>query len=115
MMSAHPPSTPSGSSASLSAHLASISLEVWESETPTLDAIVRETLRIAQPHTAMRRNLGPEVYINDKVIPTGAYVVYPFSDVHLDPELYPYPWKFNPARKEEFKTPFGYVGWGVGS
>jgi Cytochrome P450 len=115
MMRAYPLSTPPGSSSSLSGHLAAISLDVWESETPTLDAIIRETLRIAQPHIAMRRNLGPEVYINDKAIPTGAYVVYPFMDVHLDPELYPDPWKFNPERQEQLKTPLGFVGWGGGS
>jgi len=61
----------------------------------------------------MRRNLGPEVYINDKLIPTGAYVVYPFSDVHLNPEFYPDPWRFDPSRPQP-QTVFGYVGWGGG-
>lgn len=75
--------------------------------------MIKETLRIAQPHTAMRRNLGPEMYIDGKVIPTGAYVIYPFSDVHLDPEIYPNPWKFDPTR-EDNKSQFGYVGWGGG-
>ncbi|KAJ7268532.1 cytochrome P450 [Mycena rebaudengoi] len=98
----------------LSSQLASIPLEIWESQTPVLDAIIRETLRVAQPHTAMRRNLGPDVYIDDKLIPSGAYVVYPFSDVHLDPELYPEPWRFDPSRKEPLKTDLAYVGWGVG-
>lgn len=79
-----------------------------------LDALIRETTRVAQPHTAMRRNLGPELYIDGKIIPTGAYVIYPFSDVHLDPELYPDPWKFDPGRKEATHVPFGYVGWGGG-
>jgi len=62
----------------------------------------------------MRRNLGPELYINNKLIPTGAYVIYPFSDVHLDPEVYPDPWKFDPSRKEPTHIPFSYVGWGGG-
>ena len=97
----------------LSSQLASIPLEAWERETPVLDALVHETLRIAQPHTAMRRNLGPDTVIDSKTIPSGAYIVYPFSDVHLNPELYPDPWKFDPSR-EEAKTPFGYVGWGGG-
>lgn len=79
-----------------------------------LDAIIRETLRVAQPHTAMRRNLGPDVFINDKLIPSGSYVVYPFSDVHLDPEIYPEPWRFDPSRKEVSKVDLAYVGWGVG-
>ncbi|KJA23068.1 hypothetical protein HYPSUDRAFT_138141 [Hypholoma sublateritium FD-334 SS-4] len=99
---------------SLSARLATIPLEAWEGETPVLDALIRETTRVAQPHTAMRRNLGPELYIDNKIIPTGAYVIYPFSDVHLDPELYPDPWKFDPGRKEATHVPYGYVGWGGG-
>ncbi|KAF8629735.1 hypothetical protein AX15_003294 [Amanita polypyramis BW_CC] len=99
---------------SLSAQLATIPLEVWESNTPVLDAIIKETTRVAQPHTAMRRNLGPEFYIDKKLIPTGAYVVYPFSDVHLNPQLYPDPWRFDPGRAEAKNTNFGYVGWGGG-
>ncbi|KAF9467869.1 cytochrome P450 [Collybia nuda] len=99
---------------SLSSQLAAIPLEVWETKVPVLDAIIKETTRVAQPHTAMRRNLGPPLYIDNKIIPTGAYVVYPFSDVHLDPELYPDPWRFNPGRPEPKNTTFGYVGWGGG-
>ncbi|RXW19171.1 hypothetical protein EST38_g6696 [Candolleomyces aberdarensis] len=99
----------------LSARLATIPLEAWEAETPVLDAIIRETTRVAQPHTAMRRNLGPDLYIDNKLIPSGAYVIYPFSDVHLDPELYSDPWKFDPGRKEPDHVPFSYVGWGGGT
>ena len=99
---------------SLSARLSTIPLETWENETPILDSIIRETMRIAQPHTAMRRNLGPELYINKKTIPTGAYVIYPFSDVHLNPEIYADPWKFDPSRKEPSHVPFSYLGWGGG-
>lgn len=99
---------------SLSSQLAAIPLDVWETKTPVLDAIIKETTRVAQPHTAMRRNLGPPLYIDNKIISTGDYVVYPFSDVHLDPELYPDPWTFNPGRVEPKNTAFGYVGWGGG-
>lgn len=101
---------------SLSSRLARIPLEAWETQTPVLDAIIRETTRVAQPHTAMRRNLGPNLYIEDKIVPSGAYVIYPFSDVHLDESIYPDPWKFDPSRPEPDAgtTPFGYVGWGGG-
>jgi sterol 14-demethylase len=102
------------SSTSLSLRLSSIPLEAWENETPILDAIIRETTRLAQPHVAMRRNLGPELYINGKVIPTGAYVIYPFSDVHLNPEIYPDPWRFDPSREEANDAVCAYVGWGGG-
>lgn len=63
----------------------------------------------------MRRNLGPEMHIDGKLIPSGSYVVYPFSDVHLNPDIYPDPWKFDPNRQPETKTAYGYVGWGGGS
>ncbi|KAF9568692.1 cytochrome P450 [Agrocybe pediades] len=102
------------SQSSLAARLSAIPLEAWENETPIMDALIRETTRVAQPHTAMRRNLGPELYINNKIIPTGAYVIYPFSDIHLNPDIYPDPWKFDPARKVPEHIPFAYAGWGGG-
>ncbi|KAF9530244.1 cytochrome P450 [Crepidotus variabilis] len=98
----------------VSTRLGLIPLEAWESETPVLDAIIRETTRLAQPHTAMRRNLGPDTYIDGRIIPSGAYVIYPFSDVHLDPEIYPDPWRFDPSREQVKDIPFTYIGWGGG-
>ena len=97
----------------LSAALAQIPLNAWEGSTPVLDALIHETTRLAQPHTAMRRNMGPDVHIDGKLIPSGHYVVYPFSDVHLNEELYPDPWKFDPSRPRP-SAPYSYVGWGGG-
>ena len=79
-----------------------------------MDMLIRETLRIAQPHMAMRRNVGPETYIDGKVIPTGTLVVYPFYNVHLNPALYPDPWRFDPTRPHHLPADFAYVGWGGG-
>lgn len=106
----HSSSTPGSSNGSA---LASIPLSAWESEMPVFDAIIRETLRLAQPHTAMRRNMGPDTYIAGAKVPSGSYVVYPFSDVHLNGELYPDPWKFDPGRPEQ-KVPYSWIGWGGG-
>lgn len=39
--------------------------------------------------------------------------MYPFSDVHLDPELYPDPWSFAPGRPQP-EAPMSYVAWGAG-
>jgi sterol 14-demethylase len=109
---------------SISQTLKRIPLEAWEHSTPIMDALIKETLRVAQPHTAMRRNVGPEFYIDGKLVPTGTYVVYPFSDVHLDEEIYEDAWKFDPGRwlngdetemKGEKGVPFGYIGWGAGT
>lgn len=99
--------------ATLAEQLASIPLEAWEKSTPVTDQIIWETLRLAEPHFAMRRNIGPEAYVDGVCIPTGTYVVYPFSDVHLNPALYPDPWRFDPGRLES-KASLGYVGWGGG-
>lgn len=102
--------------ASLSAQLSSIPLDAWEEQTPVLDSLIRETLRLAQPHVAMRRNLGPDVYVDGNIVPTGTYVVYPFSDVHLDSNIYPEPLKFDPSRQFDPKqTAFAYVGFGGGN
>ncbi|EIM89162.1 cytochrome P450 [Stereum hirsutum FP-91666 SS1] len=114
-----PPRTPSSAYTALS----SIPLSTWESSTPILDSLIRETLRIAQPHVAMRRNVGPEVYIDGKALPSGAFAVYPFSDVHLNEGIYEEPWRFDPGRWEggkeggkegKEKGEFGYIGWGGG-
>jgi len=101
------------SSSRLSERLADIPIEAWETETPVLDAIIREVTRIAQPYTSLRRNTGPDIHVAGDFIPSGAYVAYPFSDVHLNPNLYPDPWTFNPGRKAS-QAPLGYVGWGGG-
>ena len=94
--------------------LSSVPLPAWENETPVLDKLIHETLRIAQPHVAMRQNLGPEMYIDGKVIPTGTLVVYPFANVHLDPTIYPDPWKFDPERPKPTGH-LAYLGWGGGA
>lgn len=99
--------------ADITDQLSAIPLEAWETCTPVMDQIIRETLRIAQPHTAMRRNVGPETYVNGICIPSGAYVVYPFSDVHLNSQAYPDPWRFDPGRPKS-EAQLGYVGWGGG-
>jgi cytochrome P450 len=102
------------SSTSLSAQLATVPLDAWEKETPILDAVIAETLRLAQPHVAMRRNLGAELHFGGNAIPTGAYVVYPFSDVHLNPLLYHNPLMFDPARIVPTEVNMAYIGWGEG-
>nr|VWO96663.1 Cyp51A [Ganoderma boninense] len=109
---------------SLTASLSNIPLSAWENETPVLDALIRETLRVAEPHVAMRQYLplsqshaaDKELFLGGRQIPRGAYVMYPFSDVHLSSEIYKDPWRWDPARKEmDLKAPYSYVGMGAGS
>ncbi|EAU84231.2 hypothetical protein CC1G_08161 [Coprinopsis cinerea okayama7 len=102
------------SSDPLSARLATVPLEAWESDMPILESAIREVTRIAQPHVAMRLNEGPDVLIDNKLIPHGSYVLYPFSDIHLDPDVYPEPWTFNPGRTPPTDVPLSFVGFGGG-
>ncbi|KIP12131.1 hypothetical protein PHLGIDRAFT_62450 [Phlebiopsis gigantea 11061_1 CR5-6] len=94
--------------------LSAIPLEAWEKGTPVLDKLIRETLRIAQPHAAMRRNMGPDIYVDGTCVPSGSYIVYPFSDVHLNSQLYVDPWRFDPDRAQ-VEGKYSYVGWGGGT
>jgi len=75
--------------------------------------LIREAIRLSQAYVAFRRNVGPAMYIDGKVIPTGALVAYPAANVHLDPALYPDPWKFDPTRPQP-KGSLTYLGWGGG-
>lgn len=92
--------------------LSAIPLTSWELQTPRLDQCIRETLRRAQPHTAVRRNIGPDLSIGGYTIPSGAFVLYPFSDTSLNPTLYPDPLHWDPARTVGKDT---FIGWGGGT
>ncbi|EKM58052.1 uncharacterized protein PHACADRAFT_90797 [Phanerochaete carnosa HHB-10118-sp] len=112
LLAVHATTTATGTQ-NLAEQLATVPLEAFEQCTPVMDAVIREALRVAQPHTAMRRNVGPETYVAGVRIPSGAYVVYPFSDVHLNPQLYPDPWRFDPGRSKS-DAQVDYIGWGGG-
>ncbi|EJF57953.1 cytochrome P450 [Dichomitus squalens LYAD-421 SS1] len=126
------PSPASPPLSSLTASLASIPLSAWENDTPVLDSLIRETLRVAEPHVAMRQYLplshssekevraphayGKTLYLGGRAIPPGAYVMYPFSDVHLSSDVYQNPWRWDPGRAEMgLKAPYSYVGMGAGT
>ncbi|GAB7351153.1 hypothetical protein MBLNU459_g1606t1 [Dothideomycetes sp. NU459] len=98
--------------------LSSIPLEAWESEFHLLDLCLRESIRL-QFGTAFRRNnTDKPVMIGKEQIPPGAYATYTIGDIHLNPEVYSEPFKFDPGRflpdrAEDKKTVHGFLGWGV--
>ena len=111
--------TNSTSSEPLHKRLSTIPLEAWENELPSLDAIIRETLRISVSGTLLRRNVGKEIQIGEATIKRGDFLAYPTSFVNLNPEIYTNPMKFDPdrygpSREEDRKEPFGYLAWGAG-
>ncbi|KAL7277339.1 hypothetical protein ACG7TL_009197 [Trametes sanguinea] len=110
---------PPASLSQLSSTLSAIPLSAWDTQTPTLDALIRETLRVAEPHVAMRQYVpqnpsadekgAAPLYLGGKAVPPGAFVMYPFSDVHLSSEVYKDPWRWDPARTEmNLKAPYAY-------
>ena len=100
--------------------LSTIPLEAWEEELPSLEAIIRETLRISGSITFYRRNIAKDVQIGDATIRKGDIVVYPSGDANLNPDIYPNPMTFDPdrygpGREEDRKESIGYVAWGAGT
>ncbi|KAJ8474302.1 hypothetical protein ONZ45_g15988 [Pleurotus djamor] len=80
--------------------LSSIPISAWEDNIPTMDLFIRETLRLTQNSTALRRNVLEDIKIDGKIIKKGDYLAYSLADVHLDPEIYKDPHKFDPSRFE---------------
>ncbi|KAG6811694.1 hypothetical protein H0H92_006201, partial [Tricholoma furcatifolium] len=99
--------------------LGSIPMSAWEDETPVLDSVIRETLRMLGTGTALRRNLGKDFEIDGSIIKQGEFVAFSFADIHHNPEIYSEPSTFDPNRynddrAEDKKTPLAYVAWGAG-
>ncbi|KAJ5921695.1 cytochrome P450, partial [Penicillium verhagenii] len=93
--------------------LSQIPLTAWEKKMPKLDLCIRETMRIAQPHTALRKNTGPDFSAGGFTIPSGAFVAYPFSDTFLNPSYHSDPKRWDPSRLLQKDMPF--IGWGLGN
>ena len=106
------------SPAPLREKLAAIPLSAWEDELPILDACIRESQRISLSSVSLRRNAGEDCTIGGKVVRRGDFVAYAFTDVHLNPEQYPDPYKYDPGRwlrpDPVPSTPYPFVGWGAG-
>jgi cytochrome P450 len=100
-----------------------VPLEAWEAEFPVVDLCLRDSIRLSLLGTAMRRNISGKalpIGDGDEVIPPGAFVTYATADIHLDPEIYPDPHRWDPARylperaEDKKKEDYGWIGWGVG-
>jgi len=100
-----------------------VPLEAWESEFPMIDMCLRDSIRLNLLGAAMRRNISGRAIPTgngDEVIPPDALVVYATGDIHLDPEVYRDPHKWDPARylpdraEDKKKDVYGFMGWGVG-
>ena len=105
-------------SAPLQEKLAAVPISAWEDELPILDACIRETQRIANSGTLIRRNVREETKIGEQVVKRGDFLAYSMAEVHLNPEYYPEPYKYDPGRwlrpDPVPNTIYPFVGWGAG-
>lgn len=110
------------STAPLRYQLDDVPLEAWEAEFPIVDLCLRDSIRLNLLGTAMRKNTTGKAIPTgngNEVIPPDAFVTYATGDIHLDPEVYTNPHKWDPARylpdrAEDKKQIHGFIGWGTG-
>ncbi|KAF2019854.1 cytochrome P450 6A1 [Aaosphaeria arxii CBS 175.79] len=109
-------------SAPLYVQLNDVPLEAWEAEFPLIDMCLRDSIRLNLLGTAFRKNISGKPIPTghgDEVIPPDAFITYALGDIHYDPNIYPDPHKWDPARHmpdraEDKKAPHAFLGWGVG-
>ena len=113
----------SNSSDPLHKRLSAIPITAWEDEMPTIELVLRETIRLVFNGILFRRNLpgGGSLTFPDGVggIPSGRFLVYSISDVHMNPSIYTDPGmfdplRFSPDRGEDKREPYSFLGWGAG-
>jgi cytochrome P450 len=99
--------------------LSAIPVTAWEDSMPVLDAVQRETLRLINTGTALRRNVIEDLNVDGKAVEKGAFLAYSIADVHLNPDIYRDPLRFDPerfgeGRAEDKKRSMAFLGWGAG-
>ena len=105
-------------SVALSEKLEAVPVSAWEDELPILEACTRESQRISITGVALRRNLHGEVKIGEQAVKKGDFLAYCLDDVHLNPEYYPEPYKYDPGRwlrpDPVPNATYTFLGWGAG-
>ena len=98
--------------------LNAVPFSAWEDEFPIIDACTRESHRIAFTMASVRRNLGEDINIGGGTAKWGDFLAYPMTEVHLNPDYYPEPLKYDPNRwlqpDSAPKTVYPFLGFGAG-
>ncbi|KAF2163477.1 hypothetical protein M409DRAFT_26089 [Zasmidium cellare ATCC 36951] len=108
------------SSLPLREKLMHIPIEAWESEFPTIDICLKDSIRLQTAGTAFRKNMsGQDIPLaSGEVIPNGAYVTLAAGEMHLNESIYENPAEWDPARylperQEDKRETYAWMGWGV--
>jgi sterol 14-demethylase len=99
--------------------LASVPLNAWENEIPSVDLVIRETIRFTISGVILRRNVQKDISVDGVAIKRGDFIAYSTFEPHMNPDIYSNPTLFDPGRylegREEDKgETFAYLGWGAG-
>ncbi|KAL3692036.1 hypothetical protein R1sor_005687 [Riccia sorocarpa] len=79
-----------------------------------LNQVYNEVLRISTIVPGGGRVALSDIHFNGHVIPKGWFMLAPFVLIHMDPELYPEPSKFDPDRFETPPNPGKFLPFGRG-
>ncbi|KAG1741602.1 cytochrome P450, partial [Suillus lakei] len=97
-----------------------LSMHSIETQTPILDLCIPETLRMLFKGPFMRRSMGGDIFVDQKRIPHGTYIMFPTGDLHDNAYFYSTPKEFNPehfsadAVQERQQHGTTFLGWGAG-
>ncbi|KAJ4845210.1 Ent-kaurenoic acid oxidase 1 [Turnera subulata] len=81
-----------------------------------LSKVIDETLRLITFSLTVFREAKRDLTINGYIVPKGWKVLAWFRSVHLDPEIYPNPYEFNPSRWDNLVAKAGtFLPFGAGS
>ncbi|GAA4148631.1 cytochrome P450 [Actinomadura keratinilytica] len=83
-----------------------------------LDMVVRETMRLYPPGPYGAREATEDVTLGEYTVPAGTTVFYPFWAVHMNPEYWPDPERFDPERftpeASAGRPRLAYIPFGIG-
>ncbi|GLW67686.1 hypothetical protein Arub01_59290 [Actinomadura rubrobrunea] len=83
-----------------------------------LDMVVRETMRLYPPGPYGAREATEDITLGEYTVPAGTTIFYPFWAVHLNPEYWPDPEKFDPERftpeASAGRPRLAYIPFGIG-
>ncbi|GJQ65926.1 hypothetical protein Trydic_g2707 [Trypoxylus dichotomus] len=79
-----------------------------------LEMVVKETLRLYTPVPFISRFVDQDISFEDVFIPKGMSVLIFLYGIHMNPDYYPDPEKFDPSRFEEEVLPNSFVPFGGG-
>ncbi|CAD6910052.1 unnamed protein product [Tilletia laevis] len=102
--------------------LQALSLDEWENGFPTIEAALKETMRLIVEGTLFRLNAGDATKgarapkVHGEEIHKGEFLAYWVGSTHFNSEIYSDPQRFDPDRwaRGEGSGDMEFLGWGAG-